>query len=552
MKTTTFITTFNETGYNLYGRAWIKTFLERTAGSEVKARIYCEQFVPDTVDSERVEFVDFYKEIPHHANWKSQYLATTAHLKYTKNMTVRFSYKAFVIQHALEKIDTDYVIWLDGDCVFVGNQYDTFAEEVLCEKFLACQIETNGRSGVHHVESGVLIFNSAHADKILYREKFKEFYRVENINLMPNDCYDTAYGTDKTWEEYGPYDGFITHKTIATTGIEVVDLNVNEHVNNFVGFPEDTFGHPALRKRFVHNIGHAGKNNYPELNNELNIETDIKFWNHECTDLMNDLTVTQVDGYNIMLANAVFENKTFDFYTHNPIFDAVISKHIHQHGSWEPNISKIIVDAMKPGGIFVDIGANIGWHTRVAQEYGFDTISFEPDEKNYNILEKNCLRGNLHHLGLGETSGTYRMSTALGNFGNSFITDDGENEIRVERLDDIIDLKTAKKVNVVKMDVQGFEVKVMKGGTKFFEALQPGTVLIIEINPNALGNEINYLITLLSSCQSSYAICFWGDDGRSTIMPVSSAIRTCLKPNEKLLQIYGRKEILEFDMVVTL
>jgi hypothetical protein len=289
-KQTTYVTTFNKAGYDLYGRTWVKTFVGKTAGSTAKAKIYCEGFKPDFVSSDRVEFVDFNKELPEHVLWKKQYLLLTEHLKYTKNMTVRFSHKAFVVTHALENLQSDYVVWLDGDCVFTGYDYDTFAEDILDNKFLACQIEINKISGVHHVESGVLVFDNKHQEKQKYIDTFKEFYSVNNIINMPNDYVDT--NEPAKWKDYGPYDGFITHKTIAATQVSVVDLNIDGEVDSFVGYPELTFKHPELSKRFVHNIGHAGKNNYPKINQELKVENAItEGWSNEATDKMNDLSL---------------------------------------------------------------------------------------------------------------------------------------------------------------------------------------------------------------------------------------------------------------------
>lgn len=546
MKTeTTFITTFNKTGYDLYGRAWVKTFIDQTAGESVKARIYCEQFTPDQVNCDRIEFVDFYTEIPEHLVWKSDYTVMTPHLSYTKKMTVRFSFKAFAMAHALSNLTSDYVIWLDGDCIFTGSNYDNFASEVVGDNLMACQVEKGDLT--YHVESGVLVFNNKHKDKQQYLEKFKDLYSVSNIINMPNDQHDITFGRYVPWSDYGPYDGFITHKTLAETGIKYTDLNNNDPTVAFTASPDQTFYHPSLTSRFVHNIGHEGKNNYASINSDMCLDGSVTEWSNEKTDAMS----YSPDPL-IFTVNGTFEDRKFDFTIHDPSADICISRNILLTSSWEPHISKLIVDAMKPGGVFVDIGANIGWHTRVVQEYGFETVSFEPEPSNWEILKKNCTKDNatLHNVGLGAQDEIVNIHRDPINYGNSYVDDAGENQITIVRLDDVLDTTFAKRVNVVKIDVQGYEANVLQGGRRFFDALEPGTLLVVEICPAKLGRDIKHITKFLANTASSYAICFWADEGDRTEMPVLDAIVKCLNPSERVLTAYKSKFNLDFDAII--
>jgi FkbM family methyltransferase len=279
----------------------------------------------------------------------------------------------------------------------------------------------------------------------------------------------------------------------------------------------------------------TSKDPYPEYVQEM--------WQEQIDESQNNKVFT---------VNAFFNDKEYKFNIHDPSLDICISSHILFSGCWEPHISKIILDAMKPDGIFVDIGANIGWHTKAIQEHGFNVISFEPEPVNWNLLQKNCTKEGsvLHNLGLGDITTSLRIERDPANYGNSFISENGKEQINVVRLDDIIDVQTAKKVNVVKMDVQGYEAKVIIGGQTFFNSLQPGTVLVIEINPIKLKKELVHIWKFISKCQSSYAICFWGNQGAQTILPVVEAINQCLSPSADVLTRFSIQEHLEFDMVV--
>lgn len=238
-----FFTTFNKNGYDLYGKEWVRSFiLVANYYNKFRAKIYYEGFEP-LVDHPSIEWIKYEDAILNHPAWKKEYLARTNHSDYIKTMTVRFSHKAFVIQHALENNTNDYLIWLDGDCVFKNADYTQFPKNILNDKFLACQVEHN--HDLNHVESGILIFNGNHSNKIIFNEEFKKWYRVENILPMSQ-----------------PYDGFLVFKTLLTTGLEFVDLNEGYGQGGIQSDPNMTFCHPEIKSKFIHNIGWTGKNQY--------------------------------------------------------------------------------------------------------------------------------------------------------------------------------------------------------------------------------------------------------------------------------------------------
>ena len=238
-----FFTTFNKNGYELYGKQWIQSFIVvANYYNKFRAKIYYEGFKP-TIDHPSIEWIKYEDAITDHDEWKRQYLAQTTHNDYVKTMTVRFSHKAFVIQHVLDNNSDDYLIWLDGDCVFKNADYTHFPKNVLSDKFLACQVEHN--HDLNHVESGILIFNGKHPDKIKFNEEFKKCYRVENILPMGQ-----------------PYDGFLVYKSLLTSGLDYVNLNEKHGRGGIQSDPNMTFRHPDIRNKFIHNIGWTGKNQY--------------------------------------------------------------------------------------------------------------------------------------------------------------------------------------------------------------------------------------------------------------------------------------------------
>ena len=201
-----------------------------------------------------------------------------------------------------------------------------------------------------------------------------------------------------------------------------------------------------------------------------------------------------------------------DFYTefkiwiHNPDKDLYVSRCISLLKTWEPTITQVIYDSMKPGGIFVDIGANIGWHSKVVQSAGFDVIAFEPQLENFELLTRNCKKEGslLYNVGLGKQNELRRIEKDPNNYGNSFISENGEDVISVVKLDDMIDAETVKKVSSVKIDVQGFDTEVLKGGKNFFSNLNKGTTILLEVAPLSPTVDLDYILSFVYSQTDHY------------------------------------------------
>lgn len=243
-----FFTTFNNNGYELYGKEWVHSFI-RVANyyNKFRAKIYYEGFVP-SITHPSIEWINYNDTIVHHPHWKRLFLTQSKHSDYVKTMTVRFSHKAFVIQHVLDNNDDDNIVWLDGDCVFKNADFTSFPRDVIADKFLACQVEHN--HDLNHIESGILIFNGKHQDTKTFNAEFKKWYAVENLLPMGQ-----------------PYDGFLVFKTLLTTGLEYTNLNEHYGKGGIQSDPSMTFCHPHISSRFIHNIGWTGKTHYTNWNN---------------------------------------------------------------------------------------------------------------------------------------------------------------------------------------------------------------------------------------------------------------------------------------------
>lgn len=254
MKQIKFITTFSNNGYYVYGQSWIESFLEFTKSYDhITAKVYVDNMDISILNSnDKIQFVKYDQTIPEHKSWVESFRTTSNHDDWNKNLSIKFSFKSFVMIDMLKNNNEDIIIWLDADSIFTSCDFDMFPFDILDNKFLAIQRE----DGSEHCESGIVIFDASHKDK----NKFVEFF-------------ESQYTNSAHYNSYGQFfDGYALFRTIANTGIAFVDLNEGYGIGGIQSDPNCTFLNPALRKRFYHNIGITGKRQYKRWQDFVNID----------------------------------------------------------------------------------------------------------------------------------------------------------------------------------------------------------------------------------------------------------------------------------------
>jgi len=151
--------------------------------------------------------------------------------------TIKFSYKAFVIQHELKNNVEGYSIWTDADTETIKFVDINFGKLIGSNNFMACQMEKiNERRG--HVESGILFIDNTH-------EKTKNFARR----------LETFYNTRELFDIKKPYDGYVIAEILKMYNYPYKDLNDGFDIENKRSDKDETFLHPTLQEYFVHWIG---------------------------------------------------------------------------------------------------------------------------------------------------------------------------------------------------------------------------------------------------------------------------------------------------------
>ncbi len=147
-----------------------------------------------------------------------------------------------------------------------------------------------------------------------------------------------------------------------------------------------------------------------------------------------------------------------------------------------------LLHVLKPGDLFIDIGANIGSYSILAaSSKDVDVISIEPIPSTFSWLQKNIKINDLEkkinamNIGLADKKGSIKFSSNLDTI-NHVLSIDEKNlpaiEVNVSTLDEIL-----KGIfpTIIKIDVEGYEMKVLEGAKNLINC--PSLIaIIIELN----------------------------------------------------------------------
>jgi FkbM family methyltransferase len=187
------------------------------------------------------------------------------------------------------------------------------------------------------------------------------------------------------------------------------------------------------------------------------------------------------------------------------------------------------VDGKNRGGVFVDIGANIGRYSIMAiNEFNFKkVIAIEANPVTFAHLNKNIEANNISNkivlclTAVGSKEGSMNFVTDGSHLGGGRVVDsayqtsgewDKKIEVNVLRLDDILTDKgiKAEEIDFIKMDVEGYERDVISGSNKTLSYLKKGTCMMIEISPenkDMVGIIEKYGFKLIDNSNCDYLFC---------------------------------------------
>lgn len=141
---------------------------------------------------------------------------------------------------------------------------------------------------------------------------------------------------------------------------------------------------------------------------------------------------------------------------------------------------------LKPGMRVVDVGANVGYYAlMIARGVGPDgsLLAIEPEPANLEELTRNVRLNGIENatilpLACGRADGTARLRPGMN--GRIELGAGQGSEVTIRSLDSVLD----RPVDLIKVDVEGFEGEVLAGAERILREQRPD--LFVEVHPSFL------------------------------------------------------------------
>lgn len=168
-----------------------------------------------------------------------------------------------------------------------------------------------------------------------------------------------------------------------------------------------------------------------------------------------------------------------------------IQRKLFYHGFIDRVECRTLAARLGPGAVFFDIGSYFGWYSLwLAKQSGASAFAFEPVPVNYELLAENVRLNSAENVrtfpvALSDQPGEVCFQIPLAdNRGTGRIVAEGGQRVPAITLDAFVAEQGISRIDAMKIDVEGAEVRVLAGGRETLEKFRPA--ILIELNPKRL------------------------------------------------------------------
>lgn len=189
-------------------------------------------------------------------------------------------------------------------------------------------------------------------------------------------------------------------------------------------------------------------------------------------------------------------------------------KRVLGEGNYESELTGVFHQLLRPGQTFVDVGANEGWFSMLAAKSvgpGGRVLACEPQERLWPVITKNIAANRfcncqLFPFALSDKPGRTEialypsLNTGSSHIGTGKRRWEKMQQVELVRLDAVLASLESRPVDLLKIDVEGYEHQVLLGAGQHL-----GTsirAIVVELHPpelRALGSSEEEVRALLAS-----------------------------------------------------
>jgi FkbM family methyltransferase len=189
----------------------------------------------------------------------------------------------------------------------------------------------------------------------------------------------------------------------------------------------------------------------------------------------------------------VAPQKPYQFDGFSMYLDAYDTLQLTTVGKFEETETATILGFVTPDTVMLDIGANMGYYSVRAGQLAHrgKVFAFEPDPGNFATLTKNLVLNQITNVqpinaALSDKPDTLRLYKHPFNVGDYRLYNDGDFtefvDVPTLRVDEVVQ----ERIDLIKIDVQGYEYFALKGAEKLLTTYKP--VIVSEFWPRGLAN----------------------------------------------------------------
>jgi FkbM family methyltransferase len=172
----------------------------------------------------------------------------------------------------------------------------------------------------------------------------------------------------------------------------------------------------------------------------------------------------------------------------------LIHETILLEGLWDPQLTQLVKNRLDRGMVFIDIGAHSGYFTLLAARNVAESgrvLAVEPNPKIANQLRENLNASNIHNTTIEQIACNEHGGAAV-----LYVHDDSNssasslsevnvhsgNQIAVQcqPLDEVVERHALNRVDLIKIDVEGAELSVIRGALSTLSRFKPTIVMELD------------------------------------------------------------------------
>jgi FkbM family methyltransferase len=185
--------------------------------------------------------------------------------------------------------------------------------------------------------------------------------------------------------------------------------------------------------------------------------------------------------------------------------------------TYEADTVELVRTITRPGMVALDIGANVGYYTRLLSTLvgsSGQVLAFEPHPRSFTLLRQNTVQLNnvsLIEMAVGQMEGWATLYDSLSESGGSSLRYDARQaadlravhrgqalaprivkdlptatySVKTTSVDSYLSERHIQEVNIVKIDIEGAELDALRGMEEIVKRSKQ-TAMFIELNPRTL------------------------------------------------------------------